>query len=125
MPKGIDLDRILCKKTEHALRNDWTVAHDKKLYQVDNNIRAKKVTVEERIDGSTIIIYKNKVLKYKEIINRPKQVKEKLQHIFKSRKIYVPSKDHPWKIAGSAHYQQYQQKEKFAQIEKELLLTTT
>ena len=125
LPKDIDLDRILCKKTEHALRNDFTVAHDKKLYQVENNIRAKKVTVEERTDGSMVIIHKNKVLKYKEIINRPKQVKEKLQPIFKSRKIYVPSKDHPWKIEGSAHYQQYQRKEMAAQTEKELLLTTT
>jgi hypothetical protein len=125
LPKGIDLDRILCKKTEHTLRNDFTVAHDKKLYQVENNIRAKKVIVEERIDGSMIIAHKDKVLKYKEIINRPKQVKEKLQPIFKSRKIYVPLKDHPWKIEGSAHYQQYQQKEEAAQVEKELLLTTT
>ena len=99
--------------------------HDKKLYQIENNIRTQKVIVEERIDGSMIIIYKNKVLKYKEIINRPRQVKEKLQHIFKLRKTYVPPKDHPWKLEGSAHYQQYQQKEKFAQIEKELLLTTT
>jgi hypothetical protein len=124
LPKGIDLDTILCKKTEHALRKDFTVVHDKKLYQIENNIRTQKVIVEERIDGSMIIIYKNKVLKYKEIINRPRQVKEKLQHIFKLRKTYVPPKDHPWKLEGSAHYQQYQQKEKFAQIEKELLLTT-
>jgi hypothetical protein len=124
LPKGIDLDTILCKKIEHALRKDWTVAHDKKLYQVENNIRAKKVTVEERIDGSMIIIYKNKVLKYKEIINRPKQVKEKLQRIFKLRKTYVPPKDHPWKMTGYAHYQQYQQEEKAARTEKELLLTT-
>jgi hypothetical protein len=125
LPKGIDLDRILCKKTEHVLRNDFTVAHDKKLYQVDNNIRAKKVIVEERIDGSMIIAHKDKVLKYKEIINRPKQSKEKLQHIFKPRKIYVPPKDHPWKTAGYAHYQQYQQKEEVVQEEKELLLTVT
>jgi hypothetical protein len=125
LPKGIDLDRILCKKTEHVLRNDFTVAHDKKLYQVENNTRAKKVIVEERIDGSMIIAHKDKILKYKEIINRPKQVKEKLQSIFKSMKTYVPAKDHPWKIEGSAHYQQYQQKEKASQAEKELLLTIT
>ena len=39
------LDRILSIKTDRTLRNDFTIAHDKKLYQIKNNIRAKKVTV--------------------------------------------------------------------------------
>lgn len=34
IPQGLDLDQILCKKTLHVLRNDFTVAHDKKLYQI-------------------------------------------------------------------------------------------
>jgi hypothetical protein len=125
LPKDIDLDRILCVKTARTLRNDFTVAYNCKLYQVEDNIRASKVVVEERIDGSMVIAHKSKVLNFKEIINRPKQVKEKLQHIFKLRKIYAPLKDHPWKMAGYAHYQQYLQKEKATQAEKELLLTTT
>lgn len=125
LPKGIDLDRILCVKTERVLRNDFTVAHHSKLYQIEDNVRAGKVVVEERIDGSMIIARKDKALKFKEIINRPKQAKEKLQHIFKPRKTYVPPKDHPWKMAGYAHYQQYQQKEEVVQEEKELLLTVT
>jgi hypothetical protein len=125
LPKDIDLDRILCVKTERTLRNDFTMAHNSKLYQVEDNIRAGKVVVEERINGSMIIAHKDKILKFKEIINRPKQVKEKLQHIFKPRKTYVPPKDHPWKMAGYAHYQQYQQKEEVVQEEKELLLTVT
>ena len=40
IPKGIDLDRILCVKTERALRKDFTVAHNKKLYQILDNVRA-------------------------------------------------------------------------------------
>lgn len=125
LPKGINLDRILCVKTERVLRNDFTVAYHSKLYQIEDNVRAGKVVVEERIDGSMIIARKDKALKFKEIINRPKQAKEKLQHIFKPRKTYVPPKDHPWKMAGYAHYQQYQQKEEVVQEEKELLLTVT
>jgi len=95
LPKGIDLDKILCKKIERTLRNDWTVAHDKKLYQVENNIRVKKITIEERTDGSMLIWHKNMVLKFKEITKRPQKVIE----IPKSRlsaRAHMPPKDHPW-----------------------------
>jgi hypothetical protein len=40
------LDTILSIKTGQSLRNDFTVAHDKKLYQIKSNIRAKKVMRE-------------------------------------------------------------------------------
>lgn len=126
IPKGIDLDRILCVKTERALRNDFTVAHDKKLYQVLDNIRAEKVMVEERIDGSMIMRYKDTVLKFKEITKRLKREPERKAYEFKLRTAYVPPADHPWrKFKINSHYQQYQQKEKVAPKEKGLLLTIT
>jgi len=97
-PKGIDLDKILCKKTEHALRNDFTVAHDKKLYQIKNNIRAKKVTVEERTDGSMLIKHKGAILRFKEIQDKPKKiVVKKDPYIFPCMKGSTPSKDNPWR----------------------------
>ena len=125
LAKGVDLDRILCIKTERVLRNDFTVAHNSKLYQVEDNVRARKVIVEERIDGSMIIAHKDKVLKFKEIIKCPKKVEEKPQHIFKLKKVYAPSEDNPWRVASRVHYQQYLQKEKVAPKEKGLLLTVT
>jgi len=124
LSKGINLDRILCVKTERVLRNDFTVAYNGKLYQVEDNIRAGKIIVEERIDGSMIIAHKDKILKFKEIINRPKKVvKEKPRYIFKLKKVYVPPKDHPWRLANHAHCKHYSQKEKVAPKEKGLLLT--
>jgi len=125
IPKGIDLDRILCIKTERALKNDFTVAHDKKLYQILNNTRAGKVVVEEYVDGSMAIYHKNTSLKFKEIANRPEKVKEKPRYIFKIKKVYTPPKDHPWRLAAYAHYKHYSQREKVAPKEKGLLLTLT
>ena len=61
------LDTILAIKTERALRNDFTVSHNKKLYQIKNIIRAKKVTVEERTDGSMRIHHNGLRLQFKEI----------------------------------------------------------
>jgi len=123
LPKGIDIDRVLCVKTEHALRNDFTVAHNTKLYQVEDNIRADKVTLEERIDGSMVIAHKDRILKFKEILARPKRVEEKPRYIFKVKKVCSPPKDHPWRLDACAHYKQYSQREKVAPKEKRLLLT--
>jgi len=95
LPKGIDLDRILCKKTEHTLRNDFTVAHDKKLYQVENNIRTKQVTIEERANGSMLIWHKNMALKFKEITKRLQKVIEVPKSRLSAR-AHTPPKDHPW-----------------------------
>ena len=124
IPKGIDLDRIFCVKTERSLRNDFTVAHNKKLYQILDNVRAKKVFTEERIDGSMVIRYKDSELKYKEITNRPEKTETQKTYEFKLHKIYVPPANHPWR-KSYPHDSQYQQKEEVGQEEKELLLTVT
>jgi hypothetical protein len=117
LPKGIDLDRILCKKTEHALRNDWTVAHNKKLYQIENNVRAKKVTMEDRIDGSMLIWHKNKVLKFKEIIVRPQKIIEAPKSRLFAR-AHASAADHPWRVRSiNSQYLQYKQKEELLLVE--------
>ena len=92
----IDLNRILCIKTKRSLRNDFTVAHDTKLYQVLDDITTKKVTVEDRVNGKRFIVYKDKDLKYKEITQRPAKKSSKAQKV-KARKSCVPAKDHPWR----------------------------
>ncbi|MFN3533693.1 MAG: ISNCY family transposase [Candidatus Brocadia sp.] len=125
LPRGVDLDRILCVKTERVLRNDFTVAYNGKFYQVEDNIKADRVIIEERIDGSMIIAHKDNILKFKEIAARPNKVSEKPRYTFKLKKVYKPPKDHPWRLAAHAHYKQYQQREKVAQKEKGLLLTKT
>ena len=124
LPKGIDLDRILCVKTDRVLRNDFTVAHDKKLYQVLDNVRAKKVTVEEHIDGSMIIRHKEASLKFKEITKRVKREPERKAYEFRLSTAHVPPADHPWRnYKFSPHYIHYSQREKVAPKEKGLLLT--
>jgi len=100
------------------------VAHDKKLYQIEDNVRAKKVMVEERIGGFMAITYKDKPLKFKEITTRPEKEEPKKTYEFKIRKVYVPPADHPWK-RNYPQYARYSQREKVAPKEKGLLLTKT
>ena len=71
LPRGLNLDNILCVKAGRALRNDFTVAYNKKLYQIEDPIRAGQVKVHERPDGSIVIRSKDRSLKYREILTRP------------------------------------------------------
>jgi hypothetical protein len=96
LPKGLVLDTILCIKTERSLRNDFTVAHNRKLYQIEDSVRASKVTVQERVDGSMIMTHQGRSLRFKEITERP--VREKPRGVLmRTRKPYIPPADHPWR----------------------------
>jgi transposase len=99
LPKGIELDKILSVKTPHALRNDFTVAHEGKLYQVEDNIRAKEVIVEERLDGRMYITHKGRPLRYKQILIRPKKTEEEPKNLKTAvrKEPYIIAQDHPWK----------------------------
>jgi hypothetical protein len=87
--KGGFLDRVLCIKTERTLRNDFTICYDNRIYQIDENIRAKKVVVEGRIDGSIVIGYRGTVLKYREVAARQKVEEPRM---IVPRKRWIPSR---------------------------------
>lgn len=100
IPEGINLDKILCVKTSRTLRNDYTIAHNAKLYQIEDNLSAKDVILEERVDGSMLITHKNTSLKFKEITTRPqkeKEIKKEYPLAVRPRGIHAPPKDHPWR----------------------------
>ena len=95
LAKNFDLDSYLCIKTERTVRKDNTISLDSKLYQIEETVRTKKVTIEERVDGSLRITSNVGQLRYKQIEERPKN--EKTEKTLKPRKRYIPPKDHPWR----------------------------
>jgi transposase len=95
------LDRILSIKTDRSLRNDFTIAHNKKLYQIKSNIHTKKVIVEERTDGTMRILHNGQKLRYQEIIARPVRAKERKEKPA-SPTAWKPSESHPWKSPAKA-----------------------
>ena len=99
IPKDADIDRILCIKTKRTLRNDFTIAHEGKLYQITERVNGKEVIVEERVDGSMHIICDNRRLKFKEITSRPviDKVTEQKTIQSKPKKVCIPPKEHPWR----------------------------
>lgn len=92
-----DLDRILCIKEERTVRNDFTVAHNGKLYQIEDALRAKKVIVEERLDGTLHITYKGRDLHHREITARPCKENSEATVSIRKKKGWTPPADHPWR----------------------------
>ncbi|MEK6528996.1 MAG: ISNCY family transposase [Nitrospirota bacterium] len=95
IPRGLNINRILCIKTDRVLRNDFTIAHDKRLYQIEDNIKAEKVTVEERINGTMVITHNDTFLKFKEITARPER--QKTPRVPKKKIYNKPLTNHPWR----------------------------
>jgi transposase len=95
IPGHYNLDRIFSIKNKAALKNDFTIQYDNKFYQILDTIRAKEVSVEERLNDKLYIYYKDKQLSYKLIDKRP----EKPKAVFRPRKPrYVLPKDHPYRL---------------------------
>ena len=99
IPKGLNLRRILCSKTERTVRNDFTIAHDRKLYQIEEAVKTKKLMVEEYTDGSMTIWCRQQMVKFRQIAIRPeKPQKPQKQSALPAKKTAItPPKDHPWR----------------------------
>lgn len=111
IPKGMKLNRILCIKTERTVRNDFTISHNSRLYQILDKTNAQKVQVEERISGTMVITHKDICLKFKEITERPeRQQKKPIIFILRKKTGYIPPANHPWRrfkpVMQNNNYQQ-------------------
>lgn len=113
IPKGFNLDRILCIRTERTLRNDFTISHNGRLYQIMDKTSARKVQIEERINGTMVITHEDSHLRFKEITQRPaKEQKKPIILILKRRKPNIPAMNHPWRMFKPITQQnRYQHKE--------------
>ncbi len=96
LARHFNWDKYLCIKDQRTIRNDNTIAYNRKLYQLEKN-NSKKVHIEKRIDGSLLIISNGRSLKYKEITEKPKQRASAKNDSREYNRPPKPSKDHPWK----------------------------
>lgn len=96
IPKGLNLDEILCIRTERRLRNDNTIAHNKKLYQVKEAVKGAQVVVEDRINGAMFITCNGIRLPYMQILVRPPKQGAPPKKRRPPKHISPPA-DHPWR----------------------------
>lgn len=96
IPHGVDLQSVLCLKTPRALRNDFTVAYNGRLYQVHDNVRTARVVVCERVDGTIQITHRGQPLRYQVIAARPRRTQATTQTPHERTRT-MPAPDHPWR----------------------------
>ena len=96
-PSSRALDRMLCIREERTVKNDFTLAHHGTLYQLVQATRAKKVTVEERLDGTLHITYHEHELRYRAIPARPLKAPPEPPVRLSEKHPWIPPADHPWR----------------------------
>jgi hypothetical protein len=92
-----ELDRILCIKETRTVKNDFTIAHNGMLYQIEQATRARKVTVEKRLDGTLHITYKGQDLRYRTITTQPAKTTTESLPLMQGQQVWIPPADHPWR----------------------------
>ena len=93
------LRRILAQRATHPLRADNTLRHATKLYLIDARWPGRRPTalqVEERLDGKLYLLDGNRVLRYREVQERPLLPPQR--HLPRgSQRRRTPTADHPWR----------------------------
>ena len=72
------------------------MAHHGHLYQVQTNVRATHVLVEEHVDGTMRITPQSRVLGFHAITSRPMKAAE-AKKVPQPRCPVTPRPDHPWR----------------------------
>jgi hypothetical protein len=92
-PSAYELNGILCVKKEHPLRNDFTIVHEGKLYQILEYTNVKQVEAWDQLDGVLVLRANGRNLKYKEIDRLP--VKKRV-HLSQKIRLKVMRKNSSW-----------------------------
>ncbi|TKB94870.1 MAG: hypothetical protein E8D41_02845 [Nitrospira sp.] len=94
-PASRELDRILCLKTLRCLRKDFTIVHQRGLYQIRETIQTPHVLGAEHVDGTLRITHQGRPLAFYAITSRPMKAAAKTVH--RLRCPVTPRPDHPWR----------------------------
>jgi len=96
----INLDEILSVQTKHPLRNDRTIVHNKRWFQVLTRTRAENITVHEHLNGRMDIKHGQARLAWRPIAGPLPRIMERKLPI-KPRRQYVPPKNSYWRRTSS------------------------
>ncbi|MEK7444603.1 MAG: hypothetical protein AABZ70_07090 [candidate division NC10 bacterium] len=94
---GRALDRmLLCIKTPRCLRKDVTLAHQGRLEQIHDTLRATHVLVEEHVDGTMRITHQGRTLGVHALTSRPVKAAA-AKPVRRARQPVTPRPEHPWR----------------------------
>lgn len=102
VPEGMDLRGVFCLEERRTVNNAWVVRYKNRFFQIlrqSNLPPAKgKVQVQEHLDGSYHMVYRDREVLFQEIDRLPEK-REKISERPRDTapKRHVPSMDHPWR----------------------------
>jgi hypothetical protein len=97
VPAGLDLNSVLCLKTQRRLNADSTVQHEGRVYLVQERIPAQTVTVLQHLDGSIQLHCRNRSLSYRAVSHRPAKPQPALKPALARTTRHRPATEHPWR----------------------------
>jgi len=97
MPPGLDLNRVLCLKTQRRLNADSTVQYEGRVYLVQDRIKAQTVTVLQHLDGSIQLHCHNRSLSYRPVPCRPAKPQPAVRPSLAKSTRHRPPTGHPWR----------------------------
>lgn len=99
---GLDLKSVFCFQEQRSIGNDWTVRYNNRFFQIKKQSNLpptkNKVVVQEHLDGTLHLVYRDISLEFVELPERPKEtfIVTK-QEIEKYGQKYITPKNHPWR----------------------------
>jgi len=103
MPQGMDLRSVFCLEEQRTVGNDWVVRYKNRFFQIEyqSNLpqARRKVMVQEHLDGTIHLVYRDREVLFIEINELPRKpsIPRQNQQIPGLRKKYVPPANHPWR----------------------------
>jgi len=103
VPEGMDLRNVFCLEESRTVGNDWVMRYKNRFFQIASQSNLpparKKVIVQEHLDGSVHIVYREKEVLFTEIKELPRKsvVTQQKQRDSEPRRKYIPPPDHPWR----------------------------
>lgn len=106
------LDSIFSRQYDKVVRNDFTVSHNQKCYQLEKIqpvtiCKQDRVAVEERMDKTIRLRLRGKYLNYRLLPEKPKKInsgKNNRQWVIPKSAAHIPPADHPWRQINNLEY---------------------
>jgi len=101
--EGMDLRNVFCLEETRTVGNDWVVRYRNRFFQIVSQSHlppaGRKVIVQDHLDGTIHIIYREREILCTEINELPRKpmVTKQKQQDPEARRRYVPPPDHPWR----------------------------
>ena len=102
LPRGLNLNHVLCYQEPRVVQNDWTVSWCNRIFQLGPehqklSLARKKIRVSELLDGAIRLTFGTRLLSWKEVSTRPPKTKPKPSKPVPAKAPYKPASNHPWR----------------------------